>query len=450
MRALILLVLCAAIGAAAWTFLDSPPPSAGAGPLRPSGALTPASTQPVERRMEAQRGADSAASAQLAATSTAAAASTPTPQLPSAPPGHALASATTRATVEGDVRDRLGAPVAGERVWLLATGVPFPPADARLTDYVTARTGQTGAFSLTAPGPGPWRLAVGAPGEPRFEPSPPRVLAGPARAAATISGTAALRIVFEGLPAGDEPVALEVLALRDPSAAPGQGRGNAGNGRRGRGNGAAGVPADPAAGNTGRRGRTRPQGDATDQGASGGSDIRGAQATPSDGEAPRAQLASVQQPTPQGARRNGRGQGQGQPGAGQPGGAAQGGRARGSRGQGGPPNGGAAASGEQDDAPQGPPPEVWRALVRRTLTPEERASGSVELTGLRPGATARLALRIGDDTLEGQTRFLLAADAVIEVRVFPLTQPMGSGLSYVALPLPVAPDATPIGARWVD
>lgn len=372
-------------------------------------------------------------------------------------PASTTANAAARVAVDGVVRDRLGAPLEDERVWLLDADAPFPDANARLIDFITARTGKEGRFSLVVPHPGPWRIAVGAPGEPRCEPSVARRLERSARVEATVSGTSAVRVTFDGLPPASTDITLELVALLDPDAArPRGGRARAaqpevpdgadgGRPRNGAGRGTPEAGARPRNRAARRGGEAEPgAGDAT----GGGPDQRGAAlAAPPSEASPGpalARLASAQEPTPPAATG---------PATGPAAGAGQRGR-RGRAGRGDSVDG-SDPDGAEDLAPAGPPAEVWRRLERRALSAEDRAAGTLDWTGLSPGATVRLALRIDGATVEGQTRFLLVADTRIEVRVFALDPPtggvaLGASLGYVAVPRPLAADERPPGVRWAD
>ena len=105
---------------------------------------------------------------------------------------------------------------------------------------------------------------------------------------------------------------------------------------------------------------------------------------------------------------------------------------------------------EEPNDPPEPPPEVWRSAHEHEFSAEERAAGEVRIGGLRVGRVSRLALRIGDERLEGFPRFTLTADTVTKLRVFTITTDSNTALNYAVSIRTLARDESPAGARWVE
>ena len=72
----------------------------------------------------------------------------------------------------------------------------------------------------------------------------------------------------------------------------------------------------------------------------------------------------------------------------------------------------------------------------------------VKLAGLPAGREARLDLRLGRRRIEGLSRFHLAADIRLDLRVLPLSQDPEAGLGYLISSSPIGPNAPATGVRW--
>ncbi|MCP3915223.1 MAG: carboxypeptidase regulatory-like domain-containing protein [bacterium] len=326
--------------------------------------------------------------------------------------------------VEGTVTDRFGAPVGGERVFVLAANQVHPPEGAELGAYATARTSKSGKFTVAVPNAGPWRLSVGPPGAPRLTPSDARPIEAGVTADVIVPGSALLRVVFDGGSANVAVESVELLALRsEPERTSGRGRGGRAERRANR------VPRNrPAA----------PQ-PSTPDGASGGETL---------GNAPRPPTP----PASEGAPSKGSvGAGDGAQGGARMGGTESvpkrnGDRPRGQRGQRGQR---AQRRGEANqEAPLAPaqPREVWRRVQRREVQEKDRAAATMEFRGLTAGQVARLAVHAGGERLEGAGRFSLVADTVTVVRVFPIEAGPKAALNYVTTVEP-APEMQ-VGVTW--
>ena len=330
-------------------------------------------------------------------------------------------------TLDGTVRDRFDQPMGGERVWLLSPENGHPAESAALSDYITGTTTSSGAFSLTLPGGGSYRLAVGAPGAPRIPPSDPFETTGLPRAEVTIPGGTSVHVTFDEVPASEEPIVLEVMTLREGDG----GRGDRGGGE-GRDRGARRGERDAGGGRGGRRGQQGDRGERTqrDRGEDAGEGRRrGGRGGEEGGNA--RQVAFVQD----GQRREVAGDQD----------ADEQEDAEGLGDQASRPN----REGGQDRA-QRPvlERETWRAALRHTLTEEELAGGVVKLVGLPAGREARLDLRMGRRRIEGLGRFHVAADIRLALRVLPLPQDPQAGLGYLISSSPIGPNAPAAGVRW--
>jgi len=391
-----------------------------------------AALEPTTGARPAQREAR-AESAALAAPSTAV--------QESAKPSAPAPAVTGPLTLDGQVTDRFGWPLPGERVWLVPGDERHPQSGDDLQRLVTATTSSKGKFSLTLPNQGPWRLAVGPPGGARTTLPEARELDGTQRAQVVLSGGTELRVSFDGLPPGDDLLTLELIALAEPGAG-------------------------------GRRERRGDRGSSDDKGKQGGGTGAGKRAKRDKGD----------KGDKAGENRNSRdsGQREGEPGAAaatresspvvslaalapaaQDGGARRQGRRR--NGETGNEEGnqdnerrdGRDRSRkrdreEQQDGPPEPPPEVWRHAHAHEFSSEERAAREVRIGGLAVDRVSRLALKVGDVRLEGLPRFSLSPDTVTQLRVFQVSSGPGSVLNYVVSTRALARDESPAGVSWVE
>lgn len=344
--------------------------------------------------------------------------------LVTAPPAQGpdpAAAPTGPRTLDGTVRDRFDQPMGGERVWLLSPEDGHPAESAALSDYITGTTTSSGAFSLTLPGDGSYRLAVGLPGSPRIPPSDPFEATGLPRAEVTIPGGTSVHVTFDEVPVSEEPLVLEVMTLREGEGGRGDRRGGDGRDR-----GARRGERDAGGGRGGRRGQQGDRGERTQggRGEDGGEGRRGGSRDgESGGNARQVAFSQDSQRREVTVEREARGL-----------------QDMGSRGN---------REGGQDRA-QRPEQEreTWRAALRHTLTEEELAGGVVKLVGLPAGREARLDLRMGRRRVEGLGRFHVAADIRLDLRVLPLSQDPEAGLGYLISSRPIGPNAPAAGVRW--
>ena len=351
---------------------------------------------------------------------------------PKTAPGSALVKSDAPGALDGTVVDRFGNAIAGERVFLVAKNQGHPPANAKLTDYVTATTSASGRFSLTLPDAGPWRLAVGPPGRPRLSISEPHSVSAGTTADIVVPGAAMLRVAFDALPEGDEPIRLEVLLLQEPRAPGAEGRGRNGGRQRGEGN-------DPSR----RRERRNETNEATGAGDDTSTRQRGGQrqsaldarSVPPGADGIRVLASPLQQE--QQAQNEERREAKREK------------KQRAKERQSGTKRARKDKS-SNGVVPDGLPPERWRAHRRHALSSAERAAGVVEFAGFPVGPVFRLALFQGDLSLDGAARFALQEDAVLEVRVLPISARSSSSLSYTTTLRFLESGERPAGVHWRD
>lgn len=414
MRTCILLLLTAIIGGAlclAQFGSGGAPSSASGGALGPQAALGPvAGLAPAPQSSGTQALVDPTPLAAAAAA-------------PEQGPGSNVPNA-----VEGTVLDRFGAPLAGERVWLIPAAHGHPSQSVPLDKYITARTSGSGNFSLSLPNAGPWRLAVGPAGQPRIPPSAPREMEAGTRAEITLPGSSRLLVATAGLEQLDAPLSIEVLALMDANA----------SGFKQRGRGEESKAKGRRRGTDGNKSRSE---DKRSRRQKESKDERSAQLAPT--PLPVSALAAAITGSP----------------AQDPGSADRGRNRRGqdSKRQRSSSKKSSKKSGNEsrkeaplEDSLPTPPRPVWKRVTRRQISSEELETGQLVLGDLPTGLVARLVLVVSGERYEGGTQFAIPKDTRIEVRLFPFTPGPGASFNYSAHPARLAADEAPAGVTWTQ
>ncbi len=326
--------------------------------------------------------------------------------------------------LEGQVQDRFGQPVVGERVWLLTGNQSHPPGGADLSAYITGLTNRQGSFSLSADGPGPWALAVGPAGHPSIAPSEARSLSVGGRVEVVLPGRTLLNVTFPDIEAGADQLSLLVEYLGEGGPAQGV--------RTGRGRIETGLSPDRAP-RTRRRGRDRSE-----------REDRNGQLTPAT-SIPTPLLAAFPSGQQQDPTQTGRQRGRGRNRADAQGQANRRADRRGKK----EARSGAQQKPTEVQSPPLPPTERWKTASRQTLPPpDEQGKRTVLIGGLTPGKIARLVLKVGMKRYEGTSRFSLVKDARTEIQVFPLPPGPGSQLNYSMRTMVLGAHERPAGVRW--
>ncbi|MGK0218848.1 MAG: hypothetical protein ACI9HE_002344 [Planctomycetota bacterium] len=329
--------------------------------------------------------------------------------------------------LEGMVIDRFGAPLGGERVWLIPATHGHPILTVPLDKYITARTSRSGQFSLSLPDAGPWRLAVGPAGEQRIPPSAPRKMESGANAVVTLPGSSRLLIATAEIKQLAAPITIEVLALMEA--------GDVGAKKKGRGaeSNSKGKRQDSEREKSrGQEKRSKRQDESRDE--------RGAQlAAP---PLPTLTMASVIAPTQDpGSAKRGRGR------RGQDSGRQRSNNQKSSK-QGNKRSNKKEAA--EEEALPAPPRPAWQRVTSCKVRPEELETGHVVLGNLPTGPVFRLVLVVGSERYEGGTKFSIAKDTRVEVSLFPFTPGPGASFNYSAHPANLAADEAPAGVVWTQ